>query len=233
MAGRPAFNRPTAGSIPPGSVRRLIISVWRSLVAHVPRAHGVEGSNPSTLTVDDRSICQRAEMKRAQVAERRLHQTVTLASLSGPRRFESFPAQSLTRETRRRFQGWNAGLQIRRGQVRSLHGVLFVEHFPSTWPIGQARDCNSRETGSIPVVLCVAVAQPVRAPRCERGSCGFDSRRSPCHLVNAFPPLPVRCRLRRPPHRSPCSTRAASSLNPEGSPPARRCWGARLFPTPA
>ena len=118
---------------------------------------------------------------RAQVAERRLHQTVTLASGNGPRRFESFPAQSC--ETRRRFQRWNAGLQIRRGQVRSLHGVLFdilrFARAASTWPIGQARDCNSRQTGSTPVVLCVAVAQPDRAPHCERGSCGFESRRSP------------------------------------------------------
>ena len=30
------------------------ISVWRSLAAHVPRAHGVEGSNPSTLTDERR-----------------------------------------------------------------------------------------------------------------------------------------------------------------------------------
>lgn len=38
--------------------------MWRSLVAHVPRAHGVEGSNPSTLTD-------------AQVAERQLRRAVT------------------------------------------------------------------------------------------------------------------------------------------------------------
>ena len=33
--------------VPPG----VLISVWRSLAARVPRAHEVEGSNPSTLTV--------------------------------------------------------------------------------------------------------------------------------------------------------------------------------------
>lgn len=46
--GCPAFIRRMMGSIPSGSIS---ISVWRSLAAHVPRAHGVEGSNPSTLTL--------------------------------------------------------------------------------------------------------------------------------------------------------------------------------------
>jgi hypothetical protein len=53
-SGFPAFNRRTLGSIPTGSVGALFFSVWRSLVARVPRAHEVEGSNPSTLTASRR-----------------------------------------------------------------------------------------------------------------------------------------------------------------------------------
>src|SRR6185437_2652406 len=47
--GYPAFNRPMQGSIP----ARSNFSVWCSLVARVPRAHEVEGSNPSTLTFEN------------------------------------------------------------------------------------------------------------------------------------------------------------------------------------
>ena len=89
-------------------------AVWP---AHVPRAHGVEGSNPSTLTCF------------AQVAERQLPQPVELMTCNGLRGFESLPAHSFacTAMTRRKFQWRNAGLQIRKRQVRSLSGVL-VRH---------------------------------------------------------------------------------------------------------
>jgi hypothetical protein len=45
---------------------------------------------------------------------------------------------------------------------------------------------TSAHAGSIPAVVSllvmVAVAQLVRAPGCEPGSCGFNSHRSPCRF---------------------------------------------------
>jgi hypothetical protein len=155
-----------------------VIQRVAQLVAHVFRVHEVEGSSPSTLT-EGVVVCSadptRLNTRNAQVAERQLRRPVEPLALA-PTGVRVPPCALKRKRLRRKFQRRNARLQIGKRQVRSLRGALNDRPCGRVARRGPATPAHA---GSTPAMVSVAVAQSGRAPGCDPGRCGFESRRSP------------------------------------------------------
>ena len=150
--------------------------MWRSLVTHVPRAHGIEGSNPSTLTFTN-CVGGRMAMQRA----------VTPPSL-------------------RRYMGVQIPPYALNGEIDTPEVPMVERPPPNREAAGsiparrvllrprdRAARCGPAKPDTQVQFLSwsnVAVAQLDRAPGCGPGGCEFKSHRSPFPVLFRFSPVP-------------------------------------------